>query len=256
MLRGSGAVSTQPPSITLLPMLVMSGESNSGSQAVNDPATAAELSERTRAKILNNNTLLFENLHVGVNNLIGHSGISGAKHSWELGFGNMAEAGQFQRNPIYIVKTGQGGTRITDWAVGATYSGTNCWQVFQDRVDSAITNLSITASAKFALLYTQGLNDWLTPASWNADTWKTATIAHFAKIRAKYGNVPIVMTKFMSYYSVLNQCVIDVAASVSNCYTVETSDLSLIDTNHWDYAAQKVIAQRMVDTLIANGYSI
>lgn len=249
-------VDDPPPEDLYIPMIVMTAESNSGGKALNTLATSEELAPRTQTKILNNTTLLFEDLDVGTNNLIGHENITpNTSHSWEIGIANMAAAGTI-RNPTYIVKTGQGGSRIAQWAVGGTYLTVEPWTVFQNRVDAALAILNPTG-IKFALLYSQGINDGI--AGTNITTWINATIAHIEKIRVKYGEVPIVMTKLMTTapnYADYNTAIETICSTVSRCYFIDVTGATTMDVYHWNYAGQKLIAQRLIDKLIENGFDL
>lgn len=239
-----------------IPMIVIAGESNSGGIALNSDATEQELLPRPELQILNNNVLYFEDLWVGVNNLIQHAGLSDSpsynqSHSWELQLANKAADGEFGTPPIYLVKTGQGGSRIAQWNEGGEY-----YTKFCERVDSAIYELSITGTRPFSMFYTQGINDAI--AGTDLTTWKNATVAHFAKIRTRYGaDIPIFMTKFMASWAAYSNAVEEVCGMVGNCWFVETDDLPLFpDGNHWTYAGQKEIANRLVAKLNAEGYTI
>lgn len=237
-----------------VPLIIFTGESNSGGYALNSQATAPEVAPRSAVQILNNTTLLFEALDIGTNNLLGHEGLSsGPTHGLELMLANRVEAGTFVPAPCYLVKTGQGASTIANWAVGGFYGSTNCWQTFQDRVDEAI-NLITTATGTPPtpyIFYSQGINDAI--AGTDVNTWKTATLAHFDKIRAKYGaNVPIVMTKLTAPYPVYNAAIEDLAGQRSDLFFVETLDATTRDTNHWDYAGMKLISGRMQDVLLQN----
>lgn len=251
MTRGFGDGASTPAPV--IPLIIISGESNSGGRALNSSASPSELAPRSSVQIFNNITFGFQNLDIGTNNLLGHSGLAtDTEHSWELEMANRVEAGSFGNNPMYLVKTGQGGTKIENWAVGNTaYNGVDCWQVFQSRVDSAISQLHGMSGLDVQpyLFYTQGINDAI--AGTNLTTWKAATIAHFAKIRAKYGDMPIVMTKLMTTYNSFNPIIDQITAEVTECYSVVTADATLRDVNHWDYAGQKLVAGRMMDTILA-----
>lgn len=232
-----------------VPLIIISGESNSGGYALNSQALPAEIAPRSSVQILNNTSLVFEALDIGTNNLIGHSGLSPeSTHGFELMLANRVEAGTFIPAPCYLVKTGQGGSSINDWGEGSAF-----WTTFQERVDEAIDLLTtLTGSAPTPyLLYSQGINDAI--ASMPTATWKTATLAHFDKIRAKYGeNLPIVMTKFMPSYATYNTAIDELIGQRSDVYAVFTEDATLRDANHWDYEGMKLISGRLQDVLLQN----
>lgn len=233
-----------------VPLIIFTGESNSGGYALNTQATSDELLPRAGVQILNNDTLIFEDLDIGTNNLIGHAGLSnGPTHGWELMLANRVEGTTFIPAPCYLVKTGQGASTIAQWDEG---DGSGYWTTFQARVDEAIdllTTLTGSAPAPY-IFYSQGINDSL--ASTAVETWKTKTLAHWDKIRAKYGMVPIVATKFMSYYSTYNTAIDEIVAQRQDTYAVETQDATLRDTNHWDYAGMKLVSSRMQEVFLQN----
>ena len=233
-------------------IIIMNGESNSGGRAPNTSATAAEQLARTNTKILNNYTLGFENLQIGVNNLMLHYLINPSpntsEHSWELGIANSVDSGTLTP-PVYIVKTGQGGSYIADWAM--TGSTLRFWDTLTKRVDTA--NKLITAAnrgyiPRMYLFYTLGINDAIA----NTDTavWKTKVKSYFSNLRSRYGNLPIFITYIPVAYSNFNIKITEICREISDCYPIATSDLALqADGNHWTYLSQKTIAARMIYTL-------
>jgi hypothetical protein len=233
-----------------MPLIVFTGESNSGGRALNSVASPAERAERSSVKILNNTSLTFENLDIGTNNLLGHAGITpAAEHSWELQLARRVEASDFGIPLVYIVKTGQGGTKIVDWADGATsYLSTNCWQLLKDRVDAALALLQAAQPlpVQIYIFYSQGINDHV--AGTDITTWKTNTIAHLAKIRTRYGStVKIVMTKFPSAtFSSYNTAIDEITASDQYTFSSPTEDPPF-SSNHWTYNGQKLVADRLID---------
>lgn len=238
---------------TGVPLIIFSGESNSGGYALNSEALPAEIAARSSVQILNNNTLAgFEDLNISLgNNLYGHAGAEtwiGERHGWELMLANRVEAGTFIAAPCYLVKTGQGASHISEWGEGSSY-----WTTFQARVDAAIgflTTLTGSAPSPY-LFYSQGINDAI--AGTDLTTWKAATLAHFDKIRVKYGdNLPIVMTKLVPSYPVYNAAIEELATERTNLYFVETLDATLENENHWDYEGMKLISSRMQEVLLQN----
>ncbi len=49
-----------------------------------------------------------------------------------------------------------------------------------------------------------------------------------------------------------NPKITEIASEVTNCYAIITSDATLRDASHWDYAGCKLIAARMVAILKAH----
>lgn len=238
-------VSSQPKQISLI---IFSGESNSGGKALNTDATTNELAVRPKVKILNNSTLLLEDLHIGVNNNIGHDNlINGTTHGWELGLGNIVDSGNLP-NPIYITKTGQGGSGIDQWNPTATVK---YYDSLTKRVDSAkklITAINNGVAPNLYLFYSQGINDALYVPNDSAN-WISKTEAHFANIRARYGSVPIFITYLPPAFNSYNARITQICSEVTECYAIQTSDLPMQDSYHWNYSAMKTIASRMIATL-------
>ncbi len=231
-------------------LIVMSGESNSGGFAVNTDCSTIELAPRPSLKIFNPYTSLFETMQIGVNNMQDHDGfVDNSSHSWENGIANMSVDGTIKKQ-IHLVKTGHGGSTISQWNTGGSYSNK-----FNTRVASALATLKLTDAPKFALWYSQGINDRM-GGGWNGATWQNATIARFNYLRNIYGDFPIVMTKFSYTYPDMDSLIESVCATVSNCYWISTGDLTRRDAYHWDYLGQKTIAARMVQKLKDQGYTI
>jgi len=229
-----------------VPLIIITGESNAGGYALNTEATSGELAARQSVQILNNTTLTFEDLDIGTNNLIGHSGLAnGPTHGLELGLANSVETDDWFDDSIYLIKAGQGASTIAQWAEGQSY-----WTTFLERVNAGIDLIRATGKIPLIyVLYSQGINDSL--ASTNADTWKTATIAHLAKIRTLLGYVPVLMTRLMSpAYDTYNSKIDQIAAADSMNFAVSVTGATLRDTNHWDYAGMKLIVSRMTALIL------
>lgn len=223
-------------------LIVFSGESNSGGDALNSAATSAELLPRS-VQILNNQTLDFDSLRIGVNNLLGHSGYeccTATKHGWELGIANAYDSNTFNGRLVKIVKTGQGGSTMSQWGESSNY-----WDTMQLRVDTALSLLG--GNPEVVLFYSQGINDIL--ASTSTATWKSLTKAHIQKIRAKYGNIKIVMTDFhiIPTIEAYNATMAEIASEEGNMWIINTSAASYSDVYHWDYAGMKYIASLMIN---------
>ncbi len=249
LVRGLGLKNKTYDFGSINPLFIFTGESNSGGFGVNSDATAGELAVHTTINILNNTTLAsFDNLQIGVNNLVGHAGLTdNATHGWELEMANIADLGRIS-TPIALVKAGQGGTVITNWDVGNTsYLGTNCWQIFQDRVNAA---LSIHPTYTPIIFYEQAVNDGI--AGTDIDLWTTKTIAHFNKIRALSGfsNIKIIMQKIpntsgtVGYYAAYNAKMDIIASSLSNVYTINPQIADMRDPYHTSYKGNKYVCDK------------
>lgn len=229
-------------------LVIINGESNSGGYALNSEAPGAEIGVRASVQILNNNTLVFENLNIGVNNLLGHAGLSnGTTHGFELQLANKAEESDFYSEGVYLIKTGAGGSTIGQWNVGGGYYNT-----MESRIQTA-QGLINFSEYNIVVLYSLGINDGI--AGTNMTTWKSGVTNHFAEMRTiiGQGNVPIIMTEFQgmgsggTQYSSVNTAIQELASTLTNVYSVNTAGAGLRDVNHWNYAGMKQVTESMLD---------
>jgi lysophospholipase L1-like esterase len=254
--RGKGNPDSVPPP-TPTPgstwFVIMTGESNSGGIAKNSDATVAERASRSVVKIWNNDNGGFENLLIGTNNLLDHTGLTGTSygtttHSWELGLGNKVEEGVFA-TPLYLVKRGFGGSRLSEWNVGGTYMTkfTNTYNAAKAALEAA----GVTQYNK-AILYSHGINDAILGTS--AATYKTQVIDHIANMRSVVGaNTIVLMTRIMEpSYNSFNQKIDEICNELTNVFPIPTEDCGKEDANHWNYSGQKLIAYRMASALTIN----
>jgi hypothetical protein len=228
-------------------LIVFTGESNSGGRGANSDATGGELAARNNVKIWNNDTSVFENLDIGTNNLLGHAGLesfSTSEHSWELELANiLSTAGGIQ----YVVKTGQGGSVLTDWNVGGSY-----WNTMIGRVDAAIAWTGIN---NIVFWYTHGINDRI--AGTTTGTFKTRLQTHISNLKTKYPGCKIVMIKNMTDNGndVYNTVIQEVDDADSDMVSVSVAGAGVQgDGNHYNYAGQKVNANSLYNAMISNGW--
>jgi len=225
-------------------VIVFNGESNSGGLVPNASATAPELAVR-RLNILNNTSLVFEPLQVGVNNLIDHATLTpNITHGWEIGLANNYDNNLFT-NETYLIKTGQGSSTMAQW----TDTSGVYFTKFKQRIDAAKAFFkSIGKIPVFYVWYSQGIND--SNANTNADVWAEATKLHFNNIRRELGFCPIIMTQLMSPYTLYNTKIAEIVDEYPFTYSVVTSDLTLLDPTHWSYSGMKIIADRMANIMV------
>ena len=223
-----------PPPQRLL--VIVTGESNSGGYAVNTDATPEEVAPRPAVQILDNATLAFQPLDIGTNNLIGHDRLDpSATHGIELELVNRVERLPADSLPVYLVKTGQGGSTIGQWAPNGKYFDT-----FRTRV-AAAKKLLADRPLRPVIFFSLGINDAIakTPVA----RWKQDVKDHLARLRQEVGgDPPIVMTRFMPRYEAFNAAIAEICAEMQGVYSVETRDAALRDDNHWSYAGMKVVA--------------
>lgn len=228
-------------------LVIFTGESNSGGYADNAELSSADLQPFPNTQILNNTSLLFESLQIGVNNLIDHIGLTAnASHGWEIGLAKRCNQGKLGPKPVYLLKTGEGGSIISQWNSGGAY-----YTTFLSRLNAAKTLLA-TASITYTpvVWYTQGINDAIDGT--DIPTWKGATIAHFAKIRLELPTAPILFgcntfgsTNFPLWHAAMRE----VIAATSNCYYINTvlDNNNYRDVNHWNSAGMLVNGYRLSD---------
>jgi len=232
--------------------IVLNGESNSGGIGLNSDATPAELAANSCLQIMNLTSGLFgfESLQLGVNNLRDHTGLEShydTCHGLENALANSVESGVFKNHSqVYLIKTGQGGSVISEWAVGAP---SGYWTKFLRRVNAGKTQLP--SDRQWVVWFSLGINDAIagTPVS----VWKTNTIAHLNKIKAELPGALIVMTQFQSMTGGVsmvefNQAIAEIAASEANVFAVDSSGAALRDTYHWSYAGLKTVGNLMSET--------
>lgn len=233
-----------PPPLPYL--FIFNGESNSGGYALNSQAPIDEIGVRNSVQILNNTTLVFESLNIGANNLIDHAGLTnGVTHGFELEIANQADS-VAKYSGVHIIKTGQGGSTISQWGTAGTY-----FTKFAQRVNAAKELINFS-QYNVAVLFSLGINDAI--ANTNVTTWKAAVIAHLAELRAVIGrgNVPIVMTEFQgmgaggSAYAAFSTAVQEIASEVPNVFSIDATSAGRRDVNHWNYSGMKTITQRLL----------
>lgn len=232
-------------------MFVVVGESNAAGAALDNAGpTVGELAARTGTKILNNTTLAFGDLDIGTNNNIDQNLPESAVHGWELSLANMVDAGRFSATPVYIVKTGQSGARVANWAVGQTY-----WTKFLARVGAAKTALEAAGLLpRPVVLFSMGGNDAKSPVT-AVSTWKADTIALLARIRTELGaTTPIIMSNFefrASQYQIYDASMLEIAAADSNTKIVSSLGTSIRSDNlHWDYGGLLEMGERMINQVL------
>lgn len=240
-------------------LIVFLGESNSGGYAPNSSATAAELDETQFIQIWDNiNNDGFENLDIGTNNLLGHAGFesfTSIHHGWELQLSNRAESDSLGY-PIYLAKTGQGGSRVGQW-IGETlsYGTVSPWDTAQVRITGSLNEIQRLngGTTYIYVMMSLGIND--STDNNNPDVFKTKFEQILTNFRNKYGaDVPFFATELMENTAnkiAYNVRLRQIANSDPFFTLIETGDLDdqLRDVSHWNYTAMKTIADRMFDMI-------
>jgi hypothetical protein len=264
---GSSGTPPPPPPSTGPLLIVFAGESNSGGLGDNTLLTTTEAGSRN-LKLLNNTTLAgFDNLNIGANNnLIGHHGFDGTwhAHGWENQLANRYDAGAFGTRTVYLAKCGQGGTKISEWGIGATYDGISPYTLFLNRVNAAVSLITTLEgeAPQIIIFWSQGINDAVATPATGLTTWKTATKAVFNQMRTDLGmTAPIFTTQFQSItgagdMSGYNSTIATMATEMSSIYVINTtgrevSQVLLAAGNHWGYTGLKGIADDLINAYLA-----
>lgn len=234
---------------------IFAGESNSGGMALNSSATSDELLPQSQVQILNNNTYVFEDLDIGTNNLIGHTGLSnGTLHGWELQLANRVKANSaFYGDTVFLVKTGQGGSQANNWRIlcGAYCDSTSYltyFGYFYNRVTKADSMLQAKRLRK-VIFMSIGINDQL--GGTNVDSFKVEMVRNIRNFRVvTRDTTPIILTKFFGTVTRFDNAIDSIAnhMGLARVYTVD-GNAPLIDTYHWNYTGMKTIADRLLDKL-------
>ncbi len=246
-----------PRQLREVPLVILTGESNSGGYAPNADASAPELAARPELQILNVNTMLFESLDIGTNNNLDHAELNNTMHGIELELANSVANNELPVEVLYLVQTGQGSSNINDWNVGAPSGFWTKWLV---RINA--TKLIFASRGwkpKPIIFYSHGLNDYIdnnmygSAGTPDAAAWKTKALAHIAKMRGQLGpQTPVVMTKFKAMYATFNTVIDEIAAGDDFITVIQTSDTGVEwqpDTYHWTYAGYKQLAQLFIDEM-------
>jgi len=229
-------------------VFVFTGESNSGGIGLNADAAPAELQPRPAVRILNltNSVFNFEPLRIGQNNLRDHAGLEGyygVCHGLENGLAEAAESGAFAgRAPVYLIKTGQGGSRIAEWAPD---HASGYWRKHAQRIEAARRQLP--NEPQWVVWFSLGINDAI--AGTDANLWESAVAAHLRRIGEQLPGAVIVMTQFqaMKNYPAFDAAIAAIAAREPDVVAVDSTGAALRDGNHWSCAGLKTLARRMAE---------
>lgn len=243
---------------TLVPVILSSGESNSGGRGSNADLSSAEKLPRPAVQILNNYTFEFEDLHIGVNNTLDHQDIPDGSglHGWEAGLADSVESGLWQSDQVYLIKAGQGSSTIANWNVAGVYYGKLVARVEAAKVHFEAEGLTPV----WYVWWSQGINDSLVGTT--AAVWKAKTIDLWGRFRSLLGFAPIAVTEIFSEYGPYNTAISELAQREIGVSVIESSDLVKAsgDAYHWNSASLKTLGQRagMIDRAFGEleGYAL
>lgn len=229
-------------------LIIIAGESNSAAQfGLNTGLPTVDTQAFANAIIYNNRTHSLQNLHVGVNNLLLHTGITdNSCHGFELETAIQATANTAQfHTPIYFVKAGQGGSTIGQWVKG---SSPHYYDTLLSRVNTALG--LIGGHPQIFLWWTQGINDACTTGGC-LTTWQTNTTAFFAQLRSDLSSytIPIIVPLFTepSMNGVIyNPYYLNMAQTLQNVRVCDTYGATLANGNHWDSNGVSMVADLLI----------
>ncbi len=233
-------------------VLIFNGESNSGGLAENAKATASEIAPRSQVQIFDNTGLAsFQTLDIGTNNLVGHAEFAAQekanRHGWELGLANSVEAGEWLNSTVYLIKTGQGGSTISQWDDTDPY-----WTTFLARTRPALSILRSQGLIPCIYVWwTLGIND--KGAGTTVAAWRAGVEAFFVRLRNELGYVPIFAPTFMTYVgmSLWNDALRAMASSDNMLQIIDSTGAGVISQPdfgadaHWNYDGMKLLASRL-----------
>ena len=237
------AAASQRPKILILSW----GESNAGGAAPNASLTTTEANARADVQVWNVNTDVYQNLDIGTNNNLDHSGLTSASHGIENGIANAVAAGRFVQSQVYFVQTGQGGALIDYFR--PSFQG--WWEEAIARYTAA--RAALTGSVTLIPFFTIGIND--SDAGTNVATFKTDLAARIAGWRAVFGSGQrIYLTTFNSNHATFNTAITEVATADGNITLIATRDTGVewqTDRNHWTYVGYKSLANALIDAALS-----
>ena len=223
-------------------LIVAQGESNTGGIALNANLHPEEIGPRN-LNFLNVTTLLFEPLHIGVNNNLDHLGLDSTTHSWENGLATINE-GDSTRD-IWYVQAGQGGSKVLEW-VGGFGGG------IPKRDERLAAAKSVEDFDDVVFWISIGIND-ARDATPLAD-YRDALPVIFANIRAACPGAKIVITELIddgttNDYNLLRReydAEIRAAADAdADVISVSVEGLPLLNFSHWNAEGHRLLARRM-----------
>lgn len=247
------SIGQAPPQMTGKPILfVLAGESNPGGLAHNSDALPREKKARPQLPILNNESLEFEPLKIGKNNLIGHSGLEYAmytSHGMELELANKVNYLEFGNRPCYLVKGGQGGSTTAMWSPGVS---PYYFDTLSKRLDAALAEI---LAQKFqypqvVVMLSIGINE---RSDTPPETYKARIETLIANIRSSYGFdaiIGLMQFQFVGTMDNYNAKLQEIAVADSNVFVFSTAGCGNIgDGIHLNYSGFKICTNRFVDSV-------
>lgn len=228
------------------PILIAFGfESNSGGQVLNTDATVDELAESSVTRILNPLTGLLENLHIGVNQNLGHSGLNPTTHGWHLQLNERMKAQTFTRPQLYIVEFGQGGSRADQWA-----DGTGNRYTMIARYSAAIDKITDDTGQdpRVFMFNSWGINDAIaeTPAA----SFKESYLELLDYINSLHEVEAYMVDIIFDLYPTYRTIIGEMADERDNIFLQDMQGKQQDDANHLGYEGMKDQTDEKVDKIL------
>ena len=223
-------------------VILFHGDSNMHGMPLDTSAQAWEILSRSDLKILNNSSLVFQDLDIGSNN----DASSVGRHGAELQLANCCRLGDLT-GTVYCAKVAVSGSRIAEWSVG---NATGYWTNFLARI-AAIESQLGTTNIRWIVWNSSGINE--ARDNMTAANYKSALIAHFAKLRNRLGaTTPIlhlnIPTGFAEYNAAYATKITEIASEYADTYAISIINIAVESDNiHYTYQGLKNLTERLVD---------
>ena len=232
-------------------LIIFNGESNSGGAAYDSLTDPSLLVPQPQIQHFNNLTFRFQDLDIGTNNNLDHYNMPAGRHGWELNLSQkVAAESSYYGDTVFLCKTGQGLSRIDEWAVTTSDTTNGFIGKFKQRLDT-VQYLLRSRYLKKVIFLSIGIND-MYYVNTAPSLFKSRVIQHIATMRAITGaNTPIIITKFFAPYTTYDAVIDEIANSsgLTNVYSVSGANAPLMDGVHWNDAGLKIVSDRMLDVL-------
>lgn len=242
-------------------LIVFWGDSISGGVGLNSSATSDEIAPKPRVKIWDNiNNDGFENLDIGVNNLLGHKDLEtyvNTSHGWELELSNKLYENKLIPN-IFLVKAGQGGSDATQWVDGTTYDAmTN----FTTRVSGAISAIGNLKPLKIYLISSIGINNCI-GGGISVINYYDNMVSVITSMKSIVGNNALFLiikahssnanAQFIADLASINADILNLSQNITNVRRLDSGVVALSDQYHPTYAGMKVMADAWINPVFEN----
>ena len=256
---GVSAITEQSAATLTGDIVLIFGESNAGGIAANSDGTSAEVDVSRTLQILNNFTYVFEGLKLSdpnSNSIINHRALEthvGSKHGLDLQIANSVDSGYI--DSIWLVKAGQGGTRIRHWDNRDTLYGTPSVQAR----DSMTKRMDI-ATAEFdslreihAVLWL-GINDAIEQKNALEFYNRVRNLIDSVKVEyPKINNTYLIgITRNDVYYERIDDTLQALGRNYDDLHFIDAPDVTFIDAFHYNYDQMKIIGRRLIDSINVN----